>query len=205
MGLKAAAHRSKMNRHSKNPTGYFGNPTEPRKPDTDIENDTGGETDHDTVTVNGFLKGKKEQGMQLSVESLHRVSSKKRGEVLYFNFKLFSMLVESAYINVEVKYSQYGNFSLYPLEDVLEVFRYYFQRYEDTFRAVHPNIRLSQIESIIMRMSDTCGSTHEIDLDPDDYPALIDKHFRTQYRCDYNVNHFFSGDIRAMRYYEEFY
>ena len=56
MGLKAAAHRSKMNRHSKNPTGYFGNPTEPRKPDTDIENDTGGETDHDTVTVNAGEK-----------------------------------------------------------------------------------------------------------------------------------------------------
>jgi len=126
---------------------------------------------------------------------------------LFFNFKLFSLLVERAHINVHVEYSLFGHFSFYTLEDTLAVFECYFEKYEETLRAVHPNIRLPQIEKIIMVMPDTGGSTHEIKLDPDDYPALIDKHFETQYKagCDYNVNHFFSGDVRAMRYYEVFY
>ena len=44
------------------------------------------------------------------------------------------------------------------------------------------------------------------DVAPEDYRVLIDKHFATKYRrCDYNINHFFSGRIRLMRWLEEFY
>ena len=45
-----------------------------------------------------------------------------------------------------------------------------------------------------------------MDIDPDCYEDMIDKHFRTRYRnCDYNINHFFSGRIRVLRFYETCY
>ena len=48
--------------------------------------------------------------------------------------------------------------------------------------------------------------SYSSDVDPEVYQVLIDKHFATKYRhCDYNINHFFSGRIRLMRWLEEFY
>jgi len=89
------------------------------------------------------------------------------------------------------------------------VFRHYFKKHEDAFKKVHPNIRLEQIESIIKIMPYLDRgerSSAEGVIEPEDYAALIDKHFKTRYRgCDYNINHFFSGDIRLMRYYEVLY
>ena len=46
----------------------------------------------------------------------------------------------------------------YSLEDALDVFKYYFEKYEARYR-----------------------------------------------HCDYNINHFFSGKIRELRFYEELY
>jgi hypothetical protein len=119
---------------------------------------------------------------------------------MFFNFPLFSRLVERAYEQAVIKE--------YPLDDVLAVFRHYFQRYEDTFKSAHPHIRVSQIERIINAMpyieSDGKSSAGGC-ITPDDYSALIDRHFKTRYRnCDYNINHFFSGGVRLMRYYDEF-
>ena len=38
------------------------------------------------------------------------------------------------------------------------------------------------------------------------HPPMIDQHFQTRYRrCDYNINHFFSGRIRELRFYETCY
>ena len=137
---------------------------------------------------------------------------KKGAILLYFNFKLFSALVRRACENIEVKCGQYfGKTSayLYSLEDTLSIFEYYFRKYEDTFGEVHPNICMKQIEKIVLLMPsiDSTDYGNQIsDIDPDAYPVMIDKHFRTQYRgCDYNINHFFSGDIRLMRFYEELY
>jgi hypothetical protein len=120
---------------------------------------------------------------------------------MYFNFPLFSRLAERAYKSTGT--------TEYTLEDVLSVFRQYFQRYEDTFRAVHPNIKLAQIERLIIAMPyiDSDGKSGAGgNVTPDDYKALIDAHFNTQYRnCNFNISHFFSGDIRLLRYYEIFY
>jgi hypothetical protein len=120
---------------------------------------------------------------------------------MYYNFTLFSKLAERAYKNVGM--------AVYSLDDILRVFRCYFQKYEDTFKDVHPNIRVSQIENIINKMPyiDNNGSSSAGgDITPDCYEVIIDKHFKTQYRsCDYNINHFFSGDIRLLRYYETLY
>jgi hypothetical protein len=120
---------------------------------------------------------------------------------MYFNFQLFSKLTERAYKNVGM--------TEYSLDDVLTVFRYYFQKFEDTFKDIHPNIRVSQIEQLINKMPhiDRDGNSGAGgDISPEDYKAIIDAHFKTQYRnCNYNINHFFSGDIRLLRYYENLY
>ena len=122
---------------------------------------------------------------------------------MYFNFPLFETLATKAYRRI-------GG-STYRLEEVLEVFRLYFDYYEHYTRRTHPNIRMEQIERIIFAMPQVNSEIHDyLDIDADDYETLIDKHFKTEYNigyggCDYNINHFFSGDVRAMRFYEELY
>ena len=120
---------------------------------------------------------------------------------MYFNFQIFSRLTERAYKSAGI--------TEYSLDEVLAVFRHYFKRYEETFKEVQPNIRLAQIERLIKSMPYIDGdgkSGAGGDISVDEYRAMIDVHFKTQYRsCDYNVNHFFSGDIRLLRYYEAIY
>jgi len=120
---------------------------------------------------------------------------------MYFDFRIFSRLTERAYKNTGM--------TEYSLDDVLSVFRYYFEKYEQTFKAVHPNIRLLQIEQLINKMPYIDGDGNSGaggDISPEDYETLIDAHFKTQYRnCDYNISHFFSGDIRLFRLYENLY
>ena len=118
---------------------------------------------------------------------------------MQFNFSIFTSIAAKAYQSVDNP--------CYSLDEVLAVFSHYFQKYEDTFGEVHPNIRTEQIASIIERMpylDDEHGRTQ--DIAPESYQDLIDQHFRTQYRnCDYRINHFFSGSIRTLRYYETLY
>ena len=97
----------------------------------------------------------------------------------------------------------------YCLEETLDVFRYYFEAYENHTGGPHPPIRASQIVRIARIMpylyEDSVGGDY-VEIEPKNYPAIIDQHFRTQYRnCDYNINHFFSGRIRELRYYETLY
>ncbi len=108
-----------------------------------------------------------------------------------FNIKLFNVLATKAFYRVTGEEKSPLDFTV---EDVLFIFGYYFQIYEYVFREVHPHIRVEQIERIIKAMPHFALDSYEV---------LIDRHFNTQYRnCDYNINHFFSGDIRLMRLYE---
>lgn len=94
----------------------------------------------------------------------------------------------------------------YSLEDALEVFRYYFQKYEEHTGLPHPPIRARQIIRIVQDMPwlyEDNRSGYYPDVSGNDYRAMIDRHFATKYkRCDYNINHFFSGKIRELRFYE---
>lgn len=115
-----------------------------------------------------------------------------------FDFERFATIAASVYPQ-----------SVYSLQDALRVFRYYFEQYEKYMGKPHPPIRASQIVRICQDMPyispESTGSYSE-DVPPDGYYAMIDKHFRTKYRhCDYNINHFFSGRIRELRFYEELY
>lgn len=120
------------------------------------------------------------------------------GEQLLFDFDKFSSITASVYAD-----------SPYSLAEVLEVFRYYFEQYEAYTGAPHPPIRAVQIERVIREMpyiDETDKANSTMDIDPDCYEDMIDKHFRTRYRnCDYNINHFFSGRIRELRFYETCY
>ena len=73
----------------------------------------------------------------------------------------------------------------------------------------HPPIKASQIVRICQDMpyiSRECSGGRYADIEPEDYPVLIDKYFATRYRgCDRNINHFFSGRIRELKFYEELY
>lgn len=116
---------------------------------------------------------------------------------MLFDFEKFSNLVAAVYRNCEVPYS---------LQDVLLVFRCYFSTYEQRMGYPHPPIKATQIRRIIQEIpwinQEDKGSRYA-DIDPEFYLDLIHRHFGTKYRnCDYNINHFFSGRIRELRFYE---
>lgn len=94
----------------------------------------------------------------------------------------------------------------YTLREALGVFRYYFEQYEAYTGAAHPPICAEQIVRIVGKMpyiDETDRARSTIEIVPEVYEELIDQHFRTRYRnCDYNINHFFSGRIRELRFYE---
>ena len=115
---------------------------------------------------------------------------------MQFDFGRFSRIAATAY-PVGCQYT---------VGECLEVFRCYFQTYEDCIGRPHPPIRREQIRRIMEEMpctvmEDRGGSLEP--LAPEDYLDLIDLHFKTRYRnCHYNINHFFSGRIREMRLYD---
>lgn len=116
---------------------------------------------------------------------------------MIFDFERFSNIAANAYREEDGGYS---------LSDALAVFQYYFQKYEECWGQPHPPIRALQISEIIKKMPRICledkGGKYQ-DIDPEDYEAMIDRHFETKYRnCNYNINHFFSGRIRELRYFE---
>ena len=91
----------------------------------------------------------------------------------------------------------------YSFEEVLQVFQYYFETYELIFGEAHPMISIDQITRIIAKMPFVSDDSI---IAPEDYKIIIDQHFITNYQhCDYIINHFFSGRIREMRYFETLY
>ena len=118
-----------------------------------------------------------------------------------FDFDTFSALVTKAYQRITDH--------PYTLKDVLSIFQYYFEAYEKKQGQPHPHIRQEQIWRIIHLMpwvdpSPSDSAYEHIGLE--EYLVLIDQHFKTKYRhCDYNINHFFSGRIRELRFYETCY
>lgn len=95
----------------------------------------------------------------------------------------------------------------YTKDEMLNVFAYFFDSYSCRFGQEHPPLRREQIRRIIQRMpffDDHRG--RDVDLDAEYYPALIDSYFATPFRnCDYRINHFFSGRVREVRFYDAIY
>lgn len=115
------------------------------------------------------------------------------------NYNIFDRLVASVYQEKDA----------WPLEGYIYVFHKYFDTYEEYFQEPHPHISKANIRKLMDKMPYlSCESRHDTDeyLDPDSYDALIERYFELDWQhCDYNVNHFFSGQIREMRFYETCY
>lgn len=114
------------------------------------------------------------------------------------NWRSFKKLAEEAYEEAE---------SDFTLEECLEVFEYFFACYQQHTGRAHPPLKKEQIINIIEKMPYITSETHGMfDTGPENYTILIDKYFETPFNnCDYRINHFFSGDIRTNRFYEELY
>lgn len=88
----------------------------------------------------------------------------------------------------------------FSLDDVIDVFAYFFDAYRENRGEPHPSMTLEQIRQIVNIMPTLENGT---ELEPGDYPLMIDKYFRTKFRrSDYKIFHFFSGRIRDLRFYE---
>ena len=110
-----------------------------------------------------------------------------------FDFETFSRIAASVY----------DRRNPYTFDDCLMVFKCYYENYEKYMGHPHPPIKASQISRLMWTMPFMPPITYRSklpDIDPEEYPLLIQLHFKTRYQhCDYNINHFFSGDIRYMR------
>ena len=118
---------------------------------------------------------------------------------MIFDFDKFTNSVKLAY--------RQCNEPVYSVEEVLQVFQYYFEVYEYNLGKKHPALKLDQIARIIDKMP-YIDEESGFDIEPNAYEDMIDQHFKTTYnggKCDYNINHFFSGGIRKNRYYERCY
>ncbi len=117
---------------------------------------------------------------------------------MLFDFDKFKDIAASVYPH-----------SPFTFEEAMSVFQYYFTQYERHMGKPHPPIRASQIVRICEVMPFIDEKYIGIlccDVVPESYPAMIDQHFATKYRnCDFNINHFFSGRIRELRFYEALY
>lgn len=112
---------------------------------------------------------------------------------MIFDFDTFAQVTERVFV---------GN-GPYTLDEVLFVFWAYFEQYEIHTGHAHPPIKASQIAHIVDVMpyleAEDIGA-YSADVEAVYYPDIITKHFETQYRrCDWNINHFFTGRIRWLR------
>ena len=117
---------------------------------------------------------------------------------MILDFEQFKRLIMIAFRRAETWYT---------LDEVIEIFRYYFETYEYMQRTAHPWIKLEQVQRIVNAMpyvKKAFGADGDyLIVEPELYPDMIDRHFCTLYeKCDFNINHFFSGAIRELRLYE---
>ena len=120
--------------------------------------------------------------------------------------RLYTLAIFDSMAAEEYRESGYNAFTL---EEVLGVFHEYFRAYNAYMREPHPVLRRWQIRRIIEDMNSVADPTRPgeyIELYPDCYPYMIEAYFDTYFRgCDRNINHFFSGHIRAIKFYEACY
>ena len=95
-----------------------------------------------------------------------------------------------------------------------EILKYYLDSYYRTQGKQHPEIKESAYRDIIfpglLSIGDKNGNCPYVAEKHDDeetlelYKRMIDAHFETDYhgKCDYNMVHFFSGEVRLIKYRE---
>lgn len=91
------------------------------------------------------------------------------------------------------------------LEECLEAINYYFSQYEQYVGKQHPVLSKEHWETVIMSLFTVELNGLFTDVSLDDEMTMIDKYFATNFDTDRNILHYVSGNIRALRCYEECY
>jgi len=91
----------------------------------------------------------------------------------------------------------------WPVEDYIQVFRLFTEAYKYNMGHDHPAIRMKHIPQLMYLMPILDPDDPSPILEADDYPVLIESYFETPFQnCNYQIWHFFSGQVRLMRAYE---
>ena len=99
--------------------------------------------------------------------------------------------------------------SSFTFEECLAVFLLYFATYRLCKGEDHPHVKT---DNLVKLLNDIDGHTlYDAGImpyyfDPAEYPDMVTKYFDTYFdNCDGNICHFFSGKIRALRFFEACY
>lgn len=116
------------------------------------------------------------------------------------NFEIFKRIIARQY-NIMREHDE----TPYTLEEYCWVFEWYFYLYKCKFGKDHPNIKSEQVLAIMYEMPYYENSVTNCceEIDAENYPDIMKAYFNTNFKdCDYNINHFFSGQIRELKIYE---
>ena len=88
-------------------------------------------------------------------------------------------------------------------EECIRILDWYFICYEHFTGKPHPPLSARQAVAVMKKMP-YAGKESTMPLEAEDYTYLIPEYFMVDFpNCDYNISHFFSGDIRKNRYMEK--
>jgi len=115
---------------------------------------------------------------------------------VFFSFDILDKQIEKIMNSI----SNNGVIGNLDTNDIKEFFRMYYN-YGGHMRNIEPaKLKNEQIEKII----DCISYIDEVDYNPtlDDYKKIIIDYFNQDFpNCDYSINHFVSGDVLLMRFY----
>lgn len=113
-----------------------------------------------------------------------------------YSFDILDKQIEK-FMDTNYEYGYIGNLTT---DDIKKFFKMYYS-YGNEFRGINPTkLKSSQLENIITSIA----CIGEVDYEPtiQDYRLIIIDYFNQDFPdCDYGINHFISGDILLMRYY----
>ncbi len=198
-----AANAAKQNKRKK---GRSPKPKEPSEPTTESDSPTGDRPVTDkTPNIELELELELEQNKikqecisDISVQSLPTFDDAPRSSDS-FDMSIFEKTLKAVYTN------NHGAF-IWDYKTTLDVFKAYFHQYQRAMNQPHPNLSQDNILRLIEKMP-SCAAYDtgiEVDILSEDYEDLIKLYFDKSWdvECDYNINHFFSGGIRANLQYE---
>lgn len=116
-----------------------------------------------------------------------------------FNNHSFDILDKQIdkFMNTNYEYGYIGNLTT---DDIKKFFRMYYS-YGNEIKGINPTrLKNGQLENIITSVA----CIGEVDYEPtiQDYRLIIMDYFNQDFPdCDYGINHFTSGDVLLMRYY----
>lgn len=95
-------------------------------------------------------------------------------------------------------------YTSFTFEECEHIFLCYFSKYRAYMGRDHPYLKTSKLTELIGDLA--IQEKYNWDYSPSDYPIMIDSYFETEFsNSDRNICHFFSGEIRVLRYYEKLY